>query len=219
MEHLAVGLLRAESAGRGTWPCCFLDLDRFKLVNDGIGHDAGDRLLPGWASGSATPCARTTSWRRFGGDEFIVLCEVSGEEDSPSRSWTARRRSWPRRCRGRLRAVRHAQHRVALSTSRDDARPSVAAAQRRHRHVPGQAGAVPAARRCTRRTRTTSRSESADVERAAPGHPAAELVLHYQPFVDVERLEVVGDRGAGAMASTRSVGSSPPGEFIDLAEE
>jgi PAS domain S-box-containing protein len=44
MEHLEQALQRAEATGRHV-ALMFLDLDRFKLVNDGIGHDAGDRLL------------------------------------------------------------------------------------------------------------------------------------------------------------------------------
>ena len=53
----------------------FLDVDRFKHVNDGLGHDAGDVLLRELAA----PARRTTVRpsdvvARFGGDEFTVLC-------------------------------------------------------------------------------------------------------------------------------------------------
>ena len=58
----------------------FLDLDGFKPINDTLGHDVGDRLLVALARrledglrGSDTPA-------RFGGDEFVVLCEDVADE-------------------------------------------------------------------------------------------------------------------------------------------
>ena len=58
----------------------FLDLDGFKPINDTLGHDVGDKLLVALARrledglrGSDTPA-------RFGGDEFVVLCEDVADE-------------------------------------------------------------------------------------------------------------------------------------------
>ena len=53
----------------------FLDFDRFKLVNDSMGHSAGDAFLVQVARRSASTCARATWWRACNGDEFAVLCE------------------------------------------------------------------------------------------------------------------------------------------------
>jgi diguanylate cyclase (GGDEF)-like protein/PAS domain S-box-containing protein len=60
----------------------FLDLDRFKVINDGIGHAAGDDLLVAVARRLAPHVAAHGSLARFGGDEFVaVLDEVAGVAD------------------------------------------------------------------------------------------------------------------------------------------
>jgi diguanylate cyclase (GGDEF)-like protein len=53
----------------------FLDLDDFKEVNDQHGHDTGDRLLIEAASRIQSTIRAVDTAARFGGDEFLVLCE------------------------------------------------------------------------------------------------------------------------------------------------
>ena len=78
-EQLAIELERAQLA-RLPLGLIFIDLDGFKLVNDSLGHAAGDRLLQIVAARLKDTLRRADIATRFGGDEFFIVCPGSGEE-------------------------------------------------------------------------------------------------------------------------------------------
>jgi diguanylate cyclase (GGDEF)-like protein/PAS domain S-box-containing protein len=80
VERLGRELAEAEQRGERI-AVLFLDLDRFKIVNDSLGHSAGDRLLVAVADRLSATMGPTDVVARFGGDEFTILCHnVTSEE-------------------------------------------------------------------------------------------------------------------------------------------
>ena len=60
----------------------FFDLDGFKLVNDTLGHDAGDQLLCMVAERVSRALRPADTVARFGGDEFTAMAEIADERDA-----------------------------------------------------------------------------------------------------------------------------------------
>jgi diguanylate cyclase (GGDEF)-like protein len=74
IDRLTQALTRAQRRPVGN-AIIFLDLDRFKRVNDSLGHPAGDRLIAAVAGRLQSALRPGDTVARLGGDEFVVLCE------------------------------------------------------------------------------------------------------------------------------------------------
>ncbi len=75
MEHLTMAVKRAKRRDDYRFAVLYLDIDRFKLVNDSLGHSVGDRLLAAFANRIQESLRDIDTLGRFGGDEFVILLE------------------------------------------------------------------------------------------------------------------------------------------------
>jgi diguanylate cyclase (GGDEF)-like protein/PAS domain S-box-containing protein len=75
IEHLSMAIKRAKRRPDYYFAVIYLDIDRFKLVNDSLGHSAGDDLLVAFAARIRESLRDTDVLARLGGDEFVILLE------------------------------------------------------------------------------------------------------------------------------------------------
>jgi diguanylate cyclase (GGDEF)-like protein len=208
--------------GDGAGPAIlFIDLDGFKLVNDAMGHGAGDELLVKVAQRLREVVQAPSLVARFGGDEFTVLLpsvkdlgaasdcarsvldslqplfEVAGHEVSVSASIGI---AWDRRRPGSA-----AQTAVDMLRCADTAMYRAKAAGRGQFAVFEERMHEELVRALARERHLRSAVE------------LDELTAHFQPVVDIVSGEVVG---AEALVRWERDGHLvPPSKFIELAEE
>ncbi|MDN3518687.1 diguanylate cyclase [Aquisalimonas lutea] len=108
-ERTAQAVQEAERTGHPV-AVFMLDLDNFKMINDSLGHDAGDELLTEVANRLRRSARDDDTVARLGGDEFVVLAPGTGREDAA------------RLAEGMMEALRHP---IALASRSVAARPSI----------------------------------------------------------------------------------------------
>ena len=167
LDRLEGALARRRRDGRAV-AVLLADLDQFKLVNDSMGHRAGDDLLVALAPRLHDAVRPSDTVARLGGDEFLVVCEQLDGAHEAIR--VAERVAQAINQPIVLAAGEHfitASIGIAVAESAD-ADPADLAARRRRRHVPRQ-GARPRPLRAVRRRAAQARAHAAaHGERAAP---------------------------------------------------
>jgi diguanylate cyclase (GGDEF)-like protein/PAS domain S-box-containing protein len=217
LDRIEQALRRAGTSGTSV-AVLMLDLDHFKLINDSLGHAAGDELLLAIAPRLQEAMRPSDTVARLGGDEFVVVCEgIDGPADAVA---VAERIA---RTVGQPVTLRSGEHRVSASVgiaiAGGDAdvpesllRDADAALYRAKDGGRGRCELFdePMREQAMHRMRVETELRRA-LERD-------ELRVHYQPLVELE-----SGRPVGMEALVRwehpDRGLVGPGEFIAVAEE
>jgi diguanylate cyclase (GGDEF)-like protein len=217
MEGLEDALATTQRTG-GWTGVMFIDLDRFKVVNDSLGHNVGDDLLIALAERLTATAPKDALVARFGGDEFTLLVpEVESQE-----TLTALAAHVLGALRGPVKLMGHntiVTASIGISMSGDRAktpRELIRSADIALSHAKEQG-----------RSRYVLFDETLDkysIDRLRMESELREaverdqLILHYQPEIDLPSGEIVGFE-ALVRWNHPVRGTVPPAEFITLAEE
>jgi len=195
----------------------FLDLDNFKLINDSLGHQAGDSLLVAAANRLKTCIRVEDTVARIGGDEFVVLLESTSEDEAvktTERIEQAFAQPFVIKDREFIITVSSGiALRDASPGDADDLLRNADAAMYRAK-TGGKARHV--VFRDSMHTDSLRRLElESDLRQAVP---RGELIVHYQPIVNLDTGELT-EVEALVRWQHPVRGLLMPGDFISLAEE
>jgi diguanylate cyclase (GGDEF)-like protein/PAS domain S-box-containing protein len=194
----------------------FVDLDRFKPVNDLYGHDVGDRLLVIVAQRLRSAVRPTDVVARFGGDEFLIVCDdIDAAEAAKVVERIETVLADPIELDGRV-------IQVFASVGMVDGQASPSA-----RHLVAEADAAMYERKQRRRARVdspalplTERRELAEsLRRALDGDSSGiTLSLHFQPIVDLGTLKTCAVEALLRGTHVR-LGEVSPTRIVPVADE
>ncbi len=216
MDRIYHGIDQAKRDKRSL-ALCFIDLDKFKQINDSLGHDIGDLLLKEVARRLTLTLRESDTVARLGGDEFVVLLEGYKAEDNISHV-----------ARKMLSVVSEpmllASHTVGVSPSigiavyPDDA----LSAGELLKHADVAMYHAKEAGRNNFQFFTAEMNEKAHMRLARETRLRKalhndEFVNYYQPIVNSQTRQVVGAEVLLRWQSSEGIVS--PAEFISLAEE
>ncbi|MEP6623988.1 MAG: EAL domain-containing protein [Acidimicrobiia bacterium] len=216
IRHLEATVMRGQRTGALT-AALFVDLDRFKLVNDALGHTAGDELLVHFSRRLLSVLRASDLAARTGGDEFVIVCsdlaDVSEAEAVADRVAELLRN--PFTIQGRSVFV-SASVGIALADRHDSSasdllRNADTAAYRAKDRGRNRYELFDDALRAA--TAAALEIET-DLHRALDDH---QLFLRYQPVVDIEHGKMVGAEGLVRWQHPRR-GLLAPDDFLAAAE-
>lgn len=217
LDRLDLALARRRRDGIGVG-MVVLDLDRFKIINDSLGHTAGDEVLAALASRLTGALRPTDTVARLGGDEFVVVCEsrggVSQFAELAERLGAAIGRPFV------LASGEHylsASIGVAIAEGSDDTSASLlrdadAAMYRAKKRGPGRYELFDAAVRAQVLARLRTEKE---LRHALED---GQLCVYYQPIIDVDSAMPVATEALVRWMHPHH-GLIPPLDFIPIAEE
>jgi diguanylate cyclase (GGDEF)-like protein len=209
--------LQAATISRQSLTVLFIDLDNFKLVNDTLGHDAGDVLLVTVSERLRELLRAGDTVCRMGGDEFVILLHPSERESAET---VARR------------ALETISHPVAVYEQQVYVGASIGIAHFPEDGIDAAAllrSADTAMYQAKESGRNTFQFHTPEMNLKALQHFAIEtslrqalekneMRLYYQPLVDVETRAILG---VEALLRWRSAefGTFASGDFIAIAEQ
>ena len=215
-EQLAIAI--ADAAGGGDHPTVmFCDLDRFKVVNDNLGHAAGNDLLRLVADRLLNSLPDNALAARLGGDEFAILLSGAGREEALSVAHGIRGHLVrPVEIQGR---TVHIDVSIGLAHYPDDGvdyDALVRAADTAMYSAKDLGRGRAVVHTGALRTEMQSRFDlETDLHRAVD---SGQLHLAYQPRVDLASGDIVGAE-ALLRWNHPTLGSISPSRFIPIAEE
>jgi len=218
MDHLRLTIERGKSRHSNSYAVLFLDFDRFKVINDSLGHTEGDNLLKfiGQRLESATRAGDLVA--RLGGDEFVVLLSELLEEGD---------------------AVQIAERIQACLKNPFDlngneifisASIGIALSASGHKRPEDMLRDADIA---MYRAKATGKAQYQIFDRAMHEHASKQLqletemrraleqrefLLHYQPIINLQTDELIGFEALVRWKHAER-GMIPPNEFIPAAEE
>ena len=227
-DRLDHSLQRARRTGERL-AVLFLDLDRFKTVNDSLGHEAGDRVLEEVSRRLEEAVRDRDTVARVGGDEFIVLLEDVSDEE-------AARETAERLAEVIATPIHLAQDRVRLDASVGVALHEPKEASSEEERTSWEVRGTHLIRRADRamfrvkelagqRIAVAGAEDDEDLRlelsremRLREALEEERLSTVYQPVFDLESGKPVGAEALARWADPE-LGEVRPGEFIPLAEE